>query len=86
MTAIAKSFKDNLNQLLMRLSLRRLELHGTRHGNTCMCSYFHFHFIAGPPPHPLATKGSGLMPKDGKMSRHMYVLTLRQKKTHSNPP
>ena len=81
MTAIAKNLKGNLKQLLMRLSLRRLELHGTRHGNTCICSYFHFHFIPGPPRHKRLRPHA-----QGWKNEQVYVCVnvAAKKNTHKN--
>jgi hypothetical protein len=79
MTAIAKSLKGNFKQLLMRLSLRRLELHGTKHGNACMCIYFHFHFIMGPPPQ----KAEASCPR--MENEQVYVcVNVATKTTHKN--
>ena len=80
MTAVAKNLKDNLKQLLMRLSLRRLELHGTKHGSTCMCIYFHFHFIPVPP------RPKRLRPHaQGWKNEQVYVcVNVATKKPHKN--
>ena len=87
MTAVAKNLKDNLNQLLMKLSLRQLELHGTKHGNTCMCIYFHFHCIPGPPRHKrLRPHAQGWNNEQVYVCVNVATTKKKQNKSQSNPP
>ncbi len=79
MTAIAKILKGNFKQLLMRLSLRRLELHGTKHGNACMCIYLHSHFIMGPPPQ----KAEASCPRMENEQVHVCVNVATKKHTRT---